>query len=428
MVFDRNNIAQLIFLELISLAPLFILIGNVVPPVSIYSIVTLKIHFIAFGLIFLCSVWILTTQASKKWILYVAVAYLLIQFTLEYWDLKSWIDFFFGPFVLVILMDLLVNKRLPITLLKKYERRFYYSLWVPISIAILQFFEILPLTFWNATYVNEALVGGIYIPRPNGFLYHGSELSVILCYMAIFQIFRKERESFWMLLLLLFVCLATYFKAIFACVAVLFLYYLLFINRGALSRFQVISKARIFWYGGILSLIGVFFILRYLSVVHHYTGYYFPPQLLTGRGSIWNIYLEGIKDFSVWNYLIGNGMGSAFEIFRNYASAETFYPLTISKKLYVVYDTHNAVLSIFINSGILGILFISLIFKMMYTQIIRWKPSAKWNKKVYIAVLIIPIMTIGITINFYEMAIIWPCIGFVFYRWYISTQENETAN
>ncbi|MBL4710016.1 MAG: O-antigen ligase family protein [Flavobacteriales bacterium] len=425
MVFDRNNIAQLIFLELLSLTPLFILIGNIVPPIPF---IPLKIHFIAFGIIFLCSLWILVTQASKKWVLYVAFGYLLIQFTFDYWDLKSWIDFFFGPFVLVILVDLLVNKRIPTKLLKKYEQRFYHLLWIPISIAVLQFFEILPVTFWNASYVNYVLVDGVDIPRPNGFLYHGSELSIILCFTALFQYFKKERESFWMLVFLIFICLATYFKAILGCITLLFLYYLIFVNRGVLSRFQVISKARIFWYGGVLIVIGICFAVQYSSMVYFYTGNYFPPQMLTGRGSIWNIYLSGIKEFSWWNHLVGNGMGSAFEIFKEQATSENFYPLVKKSELGVVYDTHNAILSIFVNSGLIGLLFISFIFKMIYTQIKTWKPTALWNKKVFIAVFIIPLMTIGVTINFYEMAIIWPCIGFVFYRWFFSTQENDAVD
>jgi hypothetical protein len=421
MVFDRNNIAQLVFLELISLAPLAILLGNVVPPFPV------KVHFIVFGLAFLSAVWVLAVQASKKWVLYVALGYLLLQFTFDYWDLKSFIDFFFGPFVFVVMVDLLVNKRIPVVLLKKYERRFYYLLWVPLIITVFQFFEVLPMTFWNATYINHTLINGIEVPRPNGFLYHGSELSIILCFTALFQFFKKEQESFWMLLALIFICLVTYFKAILACVTVLFLYYLLFVNRGVLSRFQVISKARLFWYGGVLVAVAAVFSLRYFVVVHEYTGFYFPRQMLTGRGFIWNIYLSGIKEFTWWNYLFGSGMGSAFHIFVEQLTSEKFYPNLSRENVNVIYDTHNAVLSVFVNSGIVGLLFIFSIFKMVYTQIKKWKPNSTFNKKIYFAVFVIPLITIGVTINFYEMAIIWPCMGFVFYRWFFSTQENETV-
>ena len=356
-----------------------------------------------------------------------ALGYLLLQFTVDYWDLKSFIDFFFGPFVLVVMVDLLVNKRIPVVLLKKYERRFYYLLWVPLIIAVFQFFEVLPITFWNATYINYTLINGIEVPRPNGFLYHGAELSIILCFTALFQFFKKEQESFWMLLALIFICLVTYFKAILACVMVLFLYYLLFVNRGVLSRFQVISKARLFWYGGVLVVVAAVFSLRYFVVVHEYTGFYFPRQMLTGRGFIWNIYLSGIKEFTWWNYLFGSGMGSAFHIFVEQLTSEKFYPNLTRENVNVIYDTHNAVLSVFVNSGVVGLLFIFFIFKRVYTQIKRWKPNSTFNKKIYFAVFVIPLITIGVTINFYEMAIIWPCIGFVFYRWFFSTQENETV-
>ena len=418
--FNKKTIPYLIFLELISLTPIIILLGNVVPPFP------LKVHFIAFGITFLVASWILINNPQKKWVIYLFVFYLIIQPFLDYWDIKSIIDFFFGPFVLLILIDLLINNRVPDKLLRKYEKRFYYLLWVPVCFAVLQFFDILPLTFWNATYVNSALVNGVYIPRPNGFLYHGSELSIIICFIALFQYFKTEKKSFWMLILMIFICVCTYFKAILGCVILLFIYYLLFVNKGPLSAFKIISKKKIYWYGSIILLIAVTIALQFFNTVHNYTGYYFPPQMLTGRGGIWNIYLEGMKDFTFWNYLFGSGMGSAFQLFENYASAETFYPLITKKKLDVRYDTHNAVLSIFINSGIVGIIFVGFLFKMIYTQVVTWKPSALWNKRVFFGVFIIPLFTIGVTIIIYEMAIIWSCIGFLFYRWYFHTHKNNS--
>ena len=331
--------------------------------------------------------------------------------------------------MLLILIDILVNKKIPPKLLKRYERRFYYLLWLPVLFAVAQFFELLPLTFWNATYVNSALVDGVYIPRPNGFLYHGSELSIIICFITLFQYFKSESKSFWMLLLMVFICITTYFKAILGCVVLLLLYYLLFVNRGPLSKIKVISKRRIYWYGGLVLSIGIIIAIQFFSVVYSYTGYYFPPDMLTGRGGIWNIYIEGIKDFTFWNYLFGSGMGSAFELFENYASSKTFYKLIGNNKLTLRYDPHNAVLSLFVNSGIVGVLFVAFIFKTIYTQVIGWLPSKNWNKKVFFGVFLIPLFTIGITIIIYEMAIIWPCIGFLFYRWYfytVSESDNTT--
>ena len=421
IVFDRKNIAQLMFLELLSITPLIIILGNVVPPFPV------KIHFIGMGLIFLNALWILITNAHKKWVLYVAGFFVVIQIAFNFWDIKNIIDFFFGPFVLIVMLDLLVNNKIPKVLLQKYQKRFYLFLFIPVSIAVLQFFEIFPITFWNANYINYSYQDGVSIPRPNGFLYHGSELSIIICFLALFQYFKSETKSFWILLLLIGVAITTYFKAILGCVSILFLFYITFVNRGVLSSFRVLSKKQIFSYGIIIMIIFGVYTFQLLSNSHYYTGYYFPSQLLTGRGAIWNIYLEGIKEYSIWNYLFGSGMGSGPQLFYDFANSETWYWLRGRSKLPIdALQPHNAVLSVFVNSGVMGIAFLFLLFKMVYTQVKTWNPSIKWNKTVFCAVFILPLLTIGITISIFQKAIFWPCLGFLIYSWsFYSNNENK---
>lgn len=419
IVLNRNNIFEVLLLELLSYTPLIIILGNIVPPSP------LKFHFYVFGLVFLIALWILAKSPSKKWVIYLAVFYLVIQPFLFHWNIKGIIDYFFGPIILLIMVDLLVNDRIPKVLLKKYLSRFYSLLWIPVIFAVLQFFSILPFTFWNATYINYTDIGGVRIPRPNGLLYHGSELSIIICFLGLFQFFKTETKAFWTIILLIFVCFATYFKAITACLIVIFLYFLFFINTGSLTQFQLISKKRIYWYGSIIAIVSISIVIQYLLTVHKYTGYYFIPEMLTGRGYIWNIYLDGINEFSIWNYLFGAGMGSSTTVFDSYANANNYYVLVDSKTLEFKYDTHNAILSIFINSGIVGLLFISSIFKMIYSQIKNWQGSQVWNKRVFWGILFIPLLTIGITIIIFEMAIIWPCIGFLFYQWYFTVNKEE---
>ena len=314
-------------------------------------------------------------------------------------------------------------------MLQRYKRRFYRLIFISVSIAVLQFFEVLPFTFWNATYINYHYRDGVGIPRPNGFLYHGSELSVIICFLTLFQYFRKETESFWMMVMLIAIALTTYYKAMLGCVTLLFLFYLTFVNRGMLSRFRVLSKKRIFAYGSVVLIVFGVFVFQLLKTVYYYTGYYFPSQLLTGRGAIWNIYLDAIKDYSFWNYLFGSGMGSGPHLFYEYANAETWYWLRGRPKLPIdAYQPHNTVLSVFVNSGIIGIAFIFFLFRMIFNQVKSWKPSVKWNKTVFIAVFILPLLTIGITISIYQKAIFWPCLGFLFYKWSFYTDHENRIN
>lgn len=415
---NRRNILYFLFLELVSISPLIIILGNIVPPFP------LKVHFVGFGLLFLICLLILALDQYKKWIIYTFIGYLILQYSLNSGGVKDLVDFFFGPMVLVVLFDMLVNKKVPDRFLRKYEKRFYILLWVPLTIAALQFFNIAPYTFWNATYLNY-VHGSNSIPRPNGLLFHGSELSVILFSVGLFQLFKKEKIAFWNFILLIIIALMTYFKAILGGITFLFFYFMLFINKGNLARYKLISKKRLFWYGGVISILGLFFTAKFLYKVYSYTGYIFPPQMLTGRGSIWNVYFEAINEFSFWNYLFGSGMGSGPYLFKTYATKETFYPLVVSDKLYVAYDAHNAILSLFVNSGVVGMLFVAFIFKIIYSQIMKWTPNKKWNKRAFFGVFVIPIFTIGITINMYDMAIIWPCMGFVLYRWYFSTHKES---
>lgn len=412
MEFNRHNIAILFFLELISIAPLIIILGNVVP------FWPLKLHHIGFGLTFLCSVWILIQDPNKKWLIYFAFFYCILQFTFEHFYLKNLIDYFFGPFVIVVMIDLLVNKKIPQSLLKKYTNRFSILLWLPITIAIFQFFALLPLTFWDANYVNSANINGEHIPRPNGLLYHGSELAIIICFTTLFQYFKEEARSFWILILMVFISIITYYKAIVGCTLLLLLFYLTFVNRGNLSRYKLVSKSKIIWYSSIAFVIAAIFVVQFIYTVYSHTGYPFPNEMLTGRGGIWNVYLEGIyKSYSPWNYLFGSGMGSGLDIFKTYATKTTFYPLNLSPELKSIPHSHNALLSIFINSGFVGVLFHLFLFKTIYSQVKQWKPSPKWNKTVFAAVFFIPCLTIGVTIILFETAIIWPCIGFLFYKW-----------
>jgi len=419
---SQNNVIHLVFLELVSITPILIILGNIVPPFPI------KIHHIGLGLIFLIMCFALIADAYKKWIIYVAIGYTLIQFTFEHWYLKGLIDYFFGPFALLLLIDILVNKKLPIATLKKYEKRFYRLLWVPVIIAVLQYFTLIPITFWNATYINYAYFGEIAIPRPNGFLYHGSELSVIICFIALFQFFKKEKQAITLLIALVLISVMTYFKALLGCTVLLLIYYVAFVNKGILSQIKLISRKRIILVSVVL--IGVISVVafRFFTELRAYSGYYFPPAMLTGRGAIWNIYLERIKEFSVWNYLFGNGMGSSFDIFADYATADTWYKLAIDPKADTDYDSHNAILSIFINSGLVGIAFIVYLFKIVFTQIKNWLPSSKWNKTVFFGIFILPLITIGITIPIYENAIFWICLGFLFYRWKFYTMQLFNAN
>ena len=125
LAFTKKHIVHILFLELLSYTPIIIILGNIVPPMPI------KIHFIGLGIIFLCALYLLMESKYKITVLILSSMLVVSQFVLNYWDIKNIIDFLFGPLVLVMMLDLLINNRVPKDLLLKYQKRFYYLLFYP---------------------------------------------------------------------------------------------------------------------------------------------------------------------------------------------------------------------------------------------------------------------------------------------------------
>lgn len=417
---EHQDYLNIILLELLSLSPLFILLGNVVPPFPI------KLHFIGFGLVFLVALAKIILSVRNKWFFYVLSLYIIIQPLLRSWDIKSIIDFFFGPLILISILDIIYECNIKPSILKKYTHRFVLLIWIPIIISLLQYTGVMPFTFWNATFINSTLDAfGNDILRPNGFLYHGSELSILICFVGLFQFFKEEKKAFWILLFLIFCAYATYFKAVVGCMTLLFLYYLGFINKGGLSHYRILSRPW-FIFLSLISTISIsLFLVYYLNLVKTKTGYYFPPQLLTGRGSIWNIYSEAIKNYSFFEVIFGAGLGASSSLFTEYATPANFYPLVDNPQSDIAYRPHNSLLNIFIDSGIAGLSLLGFLFYLVKQRISNWWPSQKWNNRLLIGIVVVPIITIGITIGVFDMAIYWCCLSMLIIRWYIFNQKEE---
>ena len=120
-------------------------------------------------------------------------------------------------------------------------------------------------------------------------------------------------------------------------------------------------------------------------------------------------------------------MGSSFDVFAAYATPATWYLLNVDPNTDLDYDTHNAVLSVFINSGLLGMTFIFFLFRMLYRQVKNWLPSEKRNKRLFFGIFILPLITIGITIPIYENAIFWAALGFLIVRWNLASEAVDAS-
>src|SRR5690554_786269 len=417
---QNDNRILILFLELLSLSPILMILGNVVPPFP------LKVHHLSFGLIFLLACLILIQLKSKKWLVYISIFYFVLQFFLKGLYLKDFVDYFFGPFVFMTMLDIVINKRLSPKVLLKYQKRFFIFMWIPLIFSFLQYLELLPLTFWNATYINISEVSGEKVARSNGFLYHGSELSIIIFFVAAKQLFKTSKIFTLNILFLILIAYGTYFKALTATIFFLFVYYFIVVN--PIKGFKWIQKIfkqekKLYFTIFILFCIGILTLSYPLVILDKKE--IFDSQLLTGRGSIWNVYLQAIKNFSFFEWLFGAGIGSEALLFKQHATPALFYPLKVDPSSTLSPDGHNAILSTLLNIGIVGLALYYLLFKIVHTQIGLLSKPTIFNKSIYFILFIVSAFTIGITIPIYKNAIFWIAIAFTIHYW-ISSQNEKT--
>ncbi|MEQ8624180.1 MAG: O-antigen ligase family protein [Vicingaceae bacterium] len=412
----KHKTLIVLFLELLSLSPVFMILGNVIPPFP------MKVHFITFGLTFLLVCLFIIQYQSKKWILYIALLYFFLQFFLSGFFFKDFVDFFFGPFVFLSLIDLLFNNRVSKATLWKYQKRFFILMWAPMIISVLQFLEVFPLTFWNATYINYSIVEGLKTPRVNGFLYHGSELSVVILFVAVKQLISKQKYFFPTSLFILLIAYSTYYKALTATVLLMIVYYYSIINPLKIfswTKGYFIKDKLLYQTLSLATILSVLFLVYKIQIQE--VKELFEPQLLTGRGAIWNVYLQAIKDFSLAEWLFGAGIGSEPLLFKQYATPELYFPLHSGSSGNLTPDAHNALLSAFLNAGIIGVLLYIFLFKLVHSQMKLLKEKSK-ARATYFLIFIFAIITIGITIPIFKNAIYWIALSFIVYNWFI--QKN----
>lgn len=414
----QKRLSPLLFLSLGSYAPLFLIIGNVTPPLFV------KAHHIALGLLFLISFYYFASVPSKKWIIYVFLLFLGLQFFKTKFDIKHLIDFFFGPFCLATVLSILINENFSIRTLSKHRNIFLICASIPLIIAILQSLGLFPLTFWNAQYINFTQVDNEHIPRPNGLLYHGNELSVLICFFATLLLFHRKKKTVLFYVILIITAYLTYYKVIVGTVTLLLFYYLTFVNTGILNQFYLMKRYKIPSYIALSILfsltIGFILISKNLTTI----GFFFQPDTLTGRGAIWNVYFDSIKTFSFTDYIFGAGIGSWEILFIEFATPTNWSRLGSNDHLTRPIHPHNGLLSLFLHSGIIGISFIIFLYKMAYTEITTWSKTVRLRNSLFGGVFVLPCFTIGITITIYDMAIYWICLSFLLIEWKIQSLKS----
>ncbi|MEZ4720939.1 MAG: hypothetical protein R2813_03575 [Flavobacteriales bacterium] len=394
-------------LDILSIAPILMILGNVIPPF------VLKVHQVGFGLALLLAVGVLTMQSRTQVFLAVAAIFLVVQsLYAQHVDPIESFDFLFGPIALLAIIVILERGIVSREVLRSRRKLFFLLCMVPISIGILQYFHIVPVTFLNAQYINYYYEGSLKLERINGFFYHGNELVVLSYFFFLNMAYgkSKERAMFWMLSFFLF-ALALRYKSLWLTAGIIVSYYVVTISKFGGRLLKTIPKWG-YWAAGLALLTTTAWLL--VGYVHENLAKYglpFKRELFTGRGGIWAVYLEAVFQFRWYEHLIGGGLGSEFQLFGDHMSAKAFYPYQVNPNTTVRPHPHNPWIGYYVNAGLCGILLLIYILRQWLNSFRKLQGSVL-EKAFSFIVIVLPFLTFGVTIYITDMAIYWLCLGF----------------
>jgi len=383
------------------------ILGNILPPIPI------KVHQFGFGIALIFGLFILSFFRNGHWLTLGSVVFLAIQFSLGmHINPIEVFDFLFGPTMLMSVAVIMENQLLSREELRSARKRFFTLAFVPLTIACLQYFDLLPIKFLNATYVNHSSTKGTHIERINGFFYHGNELVVLSYFLALNMAFGKSsgRAIFWLIMLILF-SIMTLYKSLIVTSIIILGYFVLVLNKKVAS---MLSRIPTWSYLLMLCsvLIGAgYFLAQFIQSNYIFYGLPFKREMLTGRGGIWTVYLYAIEDFTWFQHFFGAGIGSEPIVFGEHMTPKAFYPMQANPKTTIRPHPHNPWLGYYINAGWVGILFLIALLKLCYTQYKKLK-TGSLEIAFALAFLVLPFLSFGVTIYITEMAVYWICLAF----------------
>lgn len=392
----RKNIIELMLLEFLCYVPIAIILGNILPPLGF-----LKVHWIYIGVVFLITIASLFKNKHTHDLLFLIFVFAIVQYFIAIkFSLPDFIDFISGPLLFVAVVNICISDKLNLNQIRRYRKKILIGFSIPIMIAFLQLLNIIPLEFLNATYVNVTLYGSEIIERVNGFLFHGIELTII-----IFFFFANLG------------LLASHFKMYFLLAAMIFFEFITIIKSGILTAiiyagfFSYFIDRRLRSFKSILIACIIVFGFSYIYILipdikeRRFTfdkrSFKFEDQLFTGRGLIWNTYIEGIKDFTLPQIFFGAGYGSAPVIFNRHLIG------SVAQREWSP-GPHNQLLELFINGGLFAVWLIYLILRKQYKKLnLIFSLDRSQFLKYYLAIVLIPLFAMGITAPIMSMYIYW---------------------
>ncbi len=395
-----------------AITPLVLVLGNIMP-----SIGPFKLHWYFNG-ITLLSIFISMALYIKKWIypaILLAIFIVLnIAFSIRL-NIGETINTLGGPILFSYFILLLKNE----CLLRGQDKILYIFIacsLIPLIIALFQFLNIIPLTIFAFTFINETKVNGIIVQRPNGFLFHASELANIAYFLFAIIIVKMPRKYFFLFFIIFFIFqLILVIKSAIGGFILLSFYLLIAPIKFSknLNRFLIVTSTLLI--SGIYlifnDVINEALVAQFLSSKNEMI---FNPDIFTGRGRMWTIFLIAIyHHFDLMHYLFGGGFGVSTYLFE--LGMEKTSVLWVYK--YIPHP-HNELLNTFINGGVV----LMSLYYFLFKRAIKVLSTFNTTYYSFIPILLIVFITAGLTVPIFDRFIFWICVSFLF----ITLKEKST--
>lgn len=393
-----------VILYCIALVPAGIIMGNLLPPIAM----GLKIHWVLNGLIVL----LMLLVNIERGLLFAAYGIIVFfgtrLFVGDNMAIDDFMNYIAGPLFILYLINLRMTPAIRRTLHKSITI-FLILCSIPMTIAVLQFLGVVP---HNILYFDHINVGigflGDHRIRPNGFLYHPSELSIILInFIYIYYI--RYRHLAGSIVVVNVVSYVLFLKSpmINAWISSLFL--LMYRYQNKLLRFITPFYVSTF----AIAVTGIYIIIIFYDFRN--LGFTFENDFLTGRGGIWNTYLYAISNLQVFQYLFGN-FYNYMHIFYDYSHIFNWHRGGS--------HPHNQFLDIFFQGGILGLA----LYIYAFYRLIGFIRTRVRGYRIYLYFTIfLPMFTIGITTPMMDRFVYWCGIFFLVAACMIQQGKNTGA-
>ncbi len=355
---------------IVILFPIFAVLGNIVPPIA-----GIKINIAYSGLIMLFAFIVLFVKKRFNYILpffIIIIIHFIAGIPLNLIEISALYSSIF------VLLALPINKNL-----SNHIFNFFLTFaLMPLTIALLQIFKIIPLSFGELKFISGTIWENDLVLRPNGFLYGVYELSILTILAIITLYYKKYKNIFNQLIFLSVASIFIYQLKLRASLILWFLFLLL-------ETYQLFKQRSVKYLIYPLSIFLIIFLFKENSEEIYNTLQIGKlkstsdfGQFMTGRINIWIVLIDAFSNADLINKIFGFGNDYSKIFMRSMLWEIDYVP-----------GPHNSILEFLITNGIFGLLYLSYLIKKFFDSL----DFNKTNKRKILIIFLLFLFTLGMT-------------------------------